>query len=75
MRAYPASVSLIRRSGRGRSAAPVAATLSEVESWLLGDAAGEADILALVESFLWRLVAAGFPLAREACMWARCIPS
>lgn len=64
MRAYPASVSLIRRSGRGRSAAPVAATLAEVESWLLGDAAGEADILALVESFLWRLVAAGFPLAR-----------
>ncbi len=65
-RKYPAAVSLLRRSGRGRSVAPVAQSIAEVENWLLGDAVRIADLVELFEIFLWRLLAAGMPLDRAS---------
>jgi adenylate cyclase len=63
-RHYPPSVMLVRRSARGPAAAPAVTSLSEIESWLLHDATGERDMLLFVESFIWRLIAAGLPIAR-----------
>jgi len=66
MRQYPPAVTLIRRAERGPAAAPATTGPGGIETWLLGEAAMESDLLALLEGFLWRLVAAGFPLARAS---------
>jgi len=63
-RQYPPGVTLVRRSARGAAAAPQATSFAAIESWLLHEAALERDMLQFVESFIWRLVAAGAPLER-----------
>ena len=63
-REYPNLVTLVRRAERGPSAAPVNTTGDEIRSWLLSDAIGEEDLLPLVESLAWRLVAARIPIDR-----------
>jgi hypothetical protein len=63
-RSYPRGVALVRRSAKGRSAAPAGTNIAAMEQWLLHDASGEKHLLELVESFAWRLVAAGLPLDR-----------
>lgn len=57
-------VRLVRRADRGPAAAPDRTTVEEIESWLFDDAARQKDLLPLLESFVWRLVAAGIPLER-----------
>ena len=63
-RRYPAGVTLVRRSTLGAVSAPAQTSFAAIESWLLHDAARERDMLLFVESFIWRLVAAGAPLQR-----------
>lgn len=63
-RAYSPGVTLVRRAKRGTSAAPKQTSVSEIESWLLGPAADEIDLLFLFEAFAWHLVAACLPLDR-----------
>lgn len=65
-RSYPPFVSLQRRSARGAASAPDTADFDAIESWLLGDAAMEDDLLTFYESLVWRLVAAGLPLDRTS---------
>lgn len=65
-RVYPPWVSLIRRSAEGAAKVPHVTSMAEIESWLLGEALGIEDLLPLIESFLWRLVAAGLPLDRAS---------
>jgi adenylate cyclase len=65
-RSYAPSVSLLRRADRGPSAAPAQTTIADIEAWLLSDAMGADDLLALFEELAWRLVAAGVPLARTS---------
>lgn len=65
-RSYPAFVSLQRRSARGAASAPGTTDCDAIESWLLGDAATEDDLLTFYESLVWRLVAAGLPLDRTS---------
>lgn len=65
-RSYPPFVSLMRRSSSGRSAAPAETTTAAIEAWLLADAIAIEDLLPLYESLLWRMVAAGLPLARAS---------
>jgi adenylate cyclase len=59
-------VILVRRSARGAAAAPDHVSISDIEHWLLRDAAREADMVLLFESFIWRLIAAGIPLDRAS---------
>lgn len=63
-RDYPVFVALIRRGDRGAAAAPAHNSFDDIERWLLGDAAREDELLPLVETMIWRLVAAGVPLDR-----------
>ena len=63
-RQYPAAVTLVRRSARGPAAAPAVVSFADIEHWLLHEAAAEKDMLLFLESFLWRLVAAGGTIAR-----------
>lgn len=63
-RQYPAAVTLVRRATRGTAAAPAQTDLAAIEHWLLHEAGRDRDLLAFVESFIWRLVAAGMPLDR-----------
>lgn len=63
-RRYPDAVTLVRRSARGPAAAPARTDLAAIEHWLLHEAGRDRDLLAFVESFAWRLVAAGMPLDR-----------
>lgn len=65
-RSYPPFVTLLRRAEGGRAAAPARSTAGEVESWLLGEAVEQDDLLPLFESLVWRLVAAGVPLDRAS---------
>lgn len=65
-RQYPPSVSLIRRAHSGRSAAPEAQTVAQVETWLLEEATRVGSLLDLFERFVWRLVVAGLPLDRAS---------
>ncbi|MEZ5667869.1 MAG: adenylate/guanylate cyclase domain-containing protein [Alphaproteobacteria bacterium] len=65
-RSYPPFVTLLRRGARGPAAAPAATTVEDIATWLLGDALAEPDLLPLYESLVWRLVAAGLPLARAS---------
>jgi adenylate cyclase len=65
-RQYARAVTLVRRSARGAAAAPAVCTLSEIEDWLLYEAAREPDMLLLFEQFAWRMVAAGMPLDRAS---------
>ena len=63
-RAYPRTVSLIRRGTAGPAAAPPGTTLAGIEDWLLGDAVNQTDMMAKVEGLVWRLVAAGLAVDR-----------
>ncbi len=63
-RKYPAAVTLVRRSARGPASAPAVVSFADIEYWLLHEAAAEKDMLLFLESFLWRLVAAGGVIAR-----------
>ncbi|UUX48308.1 adenylate/guanylate cyclase domain-containing protein [Nisaea acidiphila] len=64
-RIYPPFVTLLRRSCRRQDEfAPCA--LSGLEDWLLGDAVEASDMLALFETFVWRLGAAGLPIDRAS---------
>ncbi len=63
-RRYPAAVTLVRRSALGAVAAPAQTSFAAIEAWLLHEAALERDMLLFVESFIWRLVAAGAPVER-----------
>jgi adenylate cyclase len=63
-RHYPAAVTVVRRSARGPAAAPAQTDMAAIEHWLLHEAGRDRDLLAFVESFIWRLVAAGLPLDR-----------
>lgn len=65
-RAYARYVTAIRRSARGPEAAPPETDLPQLERWLLGEAMEEGDPMRLIESFLWRLRAAGLPLDRAS---------
>ncbi len=63
-RRYPQGVMLVRRSSLGTAAARGSTSFAAIESWLLHEAALERDMLLFVESFIWRLVAAGAPIER-----------
>ena len=65
-RTYPPAVWLRRRSARGRSAAPERQTMAQIETWLLEEAVRIGDLLDLFEAFVWRMLAAGFPLDRAS---------
>lgn len=65
-RRYSPGVTLLRRSDGGPALAAAATSLAETEAWLLADAISEDDLLALFESLVWRLVAAGLPLDRAS---------
>ncbi|QQS12776.1 MAG: adenylate/guanylate cyclase domain-containing protein [Rhodospirillales bacterium] len=65
-RKYPPAVTLIRRSTAGPASAPERCDSDAIEAWLLGPAAREDDLLALFESLMWRLVAAGLALDRAS---------
>jgi adenylate cyclase len=63
-RKYPAAVTLVRRSARGPASAPSVTTFAEIEHWLLHEASSEKDMLLFLESFIWRLLAAGSRIDR-----------
>ncbi len=63
-RSYPPGVTLIARGARGPAAAPAHSSPEATEAWLLGPAARREDLLGLVESLAWRLVAAGLAVDR-----------
>jgi len=65
-RRYPDWVTLLRRADGGPASAPARTTVGEIAAWLLADAMGEDDLLALYQSLVWRLVAAGLPLDRAS---------
>ncbi len=65
-RSYPPSVTLMRRGTGMPATVPERTTVEEIEAWLLADAMGEDDLLALFEGFVWRLVAAGLPVDRAS---------
>ena len=56
----------MRRADRGPAAAPAKTSIAEIEAWLLGEAMREIDLLPLLESLYWRMVAAGLPLDRAS---------
>jgi adenylate cyclase len=63
-RKYPVTIALVRRSAGTPGSLPSFTTFSDVEAWLLDDAARERDTLNLVETLIWRLRAAAFPIDR-----------
>ena len=63
-RHYPSGVTLVRRSARGAASAPAQTSYAAIEDWLLHEAARERDMLVFLESFVWRLRAAGAPIDR-----------
>ena len=65
-RSYPPAVTLMRRADRGPAAAPTKTSIAEIEAWLVGDAMRETDLLPLLESLYWRMVAADLPLDRAS---------
>lgn len=65
-RQYPPFVTLIGRGDRRQAAAPAETTFDDIERWLFGEAAREDELLPLVESLIWRLVAVGLPLDRAS---------
>ncbi len=64
VRSYPRGVTVVRRSARGAASAPESNSLADIEAWLLRGAARETEMLLVLESFVWRMVAAGLPLDR-----------
>ena len=64
-RTYPSFVSLLRRGTYGRDAFG-GMSQSDVDDWLLGEAASENDLLALFQEFIWRLIGTGLPLHRAS---------
>jgi adenylate cyclase len=65
-RSYPAGVTLVKRSARGAASAPDKVTIAEIEEWLLHGATLENDMLTLMESFIWRMIASGLPIDRAS---------
>jgi adenylate cyclase len=65
-RHYPPSVTLLRRAGRGRAAAPERLSVAQIESWLLADAVRIPDLIELFETLVWSLVVSGMPLDRAS---------
>jgi len=63
-RTLPAGVTAVRSSARGAAAAPPHNSFAEIETWLLKEAAREPELMLVLESFIWRLIAAGLPLDR-----------
>jgi adenylate cyclase len=63
-RKYPAGVIVVRHSERGAASAPAVNSIAEIEHWLLKEAAREPEMLLVVESFIWRMIAAGLPIDR-----------
>ncbi|MBN9005820.1 MAG: adenylate/guanylate cyclase domain-containing protein [Rhizobiales bacterium] len=63
-RVYPTGVSVIRRSSRGAAAAPPTQTPDEIVHWLMHGASREPELLLVLESFIWRIIAAGLPIDR-----------
>jgi adenylate cyclase len=63
-RTYPEGITLLRRSTRGRPALPPNVECSDVENWLIHDAARENEMLYLYEMFIWYIKAAGLPVER-----------
>jgi adenylate cyclase len=61
-RIYPKAIVLVRRLAGRPSAAHL--TFGEIESWLLGEAVDETDMLHLLESFIRRLIGAGSSIDR-----------
>lgn len=61
----PQFVTLLRRSHRTADEFPPS-TIADLEEWLLTDAVKAPDMLALFESFVWRLGAAGLPVDRAS---------
>ena len=59
VRQYPRGVTVVRRSMRGAASAPETNSLADIEAWLLRGAARETEMLLVLESFIWRMVAAG----------------
>ncbi|MCG6205330.1 adenylate/guanylate cyclase domain-containing protein [Rhodopseudomonas sp. HC1] len=64
VRVYPAGVTVIQRSQRGRSCVPATSTIEELQRWLLLEAAGERELLLTFEALMWRMNAAGLPIDR-----------
>jgi len=62
-RTYNSQMTLLRR-GEFDHGALALQTPKDVEDWLLADALAETDLLALYQEFIWRLRAAGLPIAR-----------
>lgn len=65
-RTYPAGVTVVRHSARGAASAPPRNSFAEIETWLLKEAAREPELLLVLESFIWRMIAAGLPLDRAS---------
>lgn len=65
-RSYPPGVTLVKRSARGAAAAPAQTTMAEIEEWLLHAATLESEMLVLMESFIWHMIAAGLPIDRAS---------
>ncbi|MFT7533407.1 MAG: adenylate cyclase, partial [Gammaproteobacteria bacterium] len=63
-REYPWLVSLIRRTAQGSSVAPPKCSIQELQDWMIQDAIKLSDLLILVEQWVWRLLAADFPIER-----------
>ncbi len=63
-RSYAPFVSAVRRSARGPASAPAETTVAETVDWLLQNRTVDDDPLAMIESFFWRLRAAGLPVDR-----------
>lgn len=61
---YAPGIRLTRCGRTGPTAARGLSTVAEIEGWLLGEASAEADLLVIVERFVWSVVAAGLPLDR-----------
>lgn len=65
-RSYAPTVTLVRRSAGSADGLPTALSPDDVETWLLGDALLENDILALFEALCWRLAVAGLGVDRAS---------
>lgn len=63
-RKYPAGVIVVRHSARGPASAPAVNSIADIEHWLLKEAAREPEMLLVMESFIWRMIAAGLPIDR-----------
>lgn len=63
-RKYPSGVIVVRHSARGAASAPAVNSIADIAHWLLKEAAREPEMLFVMESFIWRMIAAGLPIDR-----------